>query len=84
MRIDRVTLYRIALDGGSLAPSGANRRMRFRWNGEARTPHAGEWFLSGSPIGAYYMPNDGSGIEHYIAEIVPPSETKCPTCGHER
>jgi hypothetical protein len=83
MRIDRVTLYRIA-DSGSLAPGGASRRMRFRWNGEKREPQEGDWFLSGNPIGAYYMPNDGSEIPHYIAEIVPANETRCPTCGHER
>lgn len=77
-------LYRLA-GGGSLAPGNTSWKWRWRWTGEHRPPKKGDWFLSGNPIEAYYMPNDSTGTyAHYIAEVVPEAETKCPTCGHQR
>jgi hypothetical protein len=39
--------------------------------GEHRPPKAGEWYLSGAEIAAYYAPNDfGDASPYHIAELV--------------
>lgn len=48
---------------------GWRDKVRARWNGEKRQPTAGEFYLSGSPIGAYRAGATLSYAYH-IAEFV--------------
>jgi hypothetical protein len=43
--------------------------LRARWTGECRTPRKGEWFLSGSDVGAYHAAADIPAV-YAIAEVV--------------
>lgn len=50
---------------------GTRATVRAKATGEFRPPRAGEWFLSGAIVEAYYQPRDGSEIHHHIAVLVP-------------
>jgi hypothetical protein len=59
--LQRDHAYPIAEDSrGRIGAYARWHEVRAIWTGEKRPPKAGEWFLSGSIIEAYHMPNDGS------------------------
>ena len=69
-KLKRKTLYPVVDRVPGL--SDLDRRqlqIRAICTGEFRCPKKGEWFLSGSPIEAYYAPNNLPTM-YYIAKLV--------------
>ncbi len=58
--------YNLPLMSSTLAPCV---ELKARWNGEKRSPKAGEWYLSGGIVEAYRAQNDLPSVYH-IAEVV--------------
>ncbi len=50
-------------------PQGEGQFLAAVYAGEKRAPRAGEWFLSGASVAAYFAPNDLTMVYH-IARIV--------------
>lgn len=66
---DLSTLYPIARDERVPLTLGTHTTLRARWTGEKRAPRAGEWYLSGAIVEAWYASNDLTQ-EFHIAEAV--------------
>lgn len=75
-KLTRSGVYRGEYSFGELG------KKRYRWNGEKRPPHKGEFYLSGSTIIAYRAGGDLS-YPYHIAEEVPAAELPCPHCGRK-